>query len=1526
MPRPEEDHTPSSSSSAQASREEGVIFSNVVTKGSTQQPIINTQIAFKDNETAVEAEPKKITQNVDQYFREVQEKDEFEIAEEHQQACPEETANIFSRISFWWFNGLMKTGYSKVLQMSDLHKLRKEEEAGNLSAEFHKNWEREADKVRDRSNLEGHELGEQAKTKKQSKPSLLYAIHKTYGPRFYMAGLLKIVYDISQLVSPLVVKSIIGSIRDAGEVPWFQPYLLVLALFLLQTLGTLFIQQYFHIVMTQGMRLKTGLSAAIYKKSLKLSNAAKLKLNSGDVINFMAIDSNKLCGLVTYLHMVWSGVFQIAVCLIMLFSLIGWSTIAGFAIIIVVIPLNGLIARVVARIRKVLLKFTGERIKMVNEVIQGIRIIKFYAWELSFIKKIMEIRNKEIWKVTQTALIGIATSMLMSMAPLFVGIVTFAIYAATGNILDAEVIFPSLSYFNLIRFPTTFLPSILALLAEARVSLDRIQNYLLAEETEETPVGTDSEYPVIVENGNFVWKGAQAAAAAKAGANQGAKKPAESKTAKLLSLFKKKKSSTPQLTDTAPATTGSKTVKEEKKKYNKLEDEGDDQVRIELSMEDNEEEEKEAEANQQGGLQFVDDDKKEETKSTAVAVQENNSQKKDEIKPDFRLKDINITVKRGDLVVIVGLVGSGKSSLLSALIGEMFKENGNLQVSGQVAYVPQQAWIRNATVRDNILFGKPFNSERYQQTIEACSLEHDLEVLTAGDLTEIGEKGINISGGQKQRVNLARAVYADADVYLFDDVLSALDQHVGRSVFQNCICGLLQNKTRVLVTHQWQYLKDADHIIIIQDGKIMAQGTHQELGRSDSPFSSMLKSYFKMEHEEEKEEEKGEEKEKDGKAAKKNNGKLMSTEDRAEGSVKFSVYKSYVQYAGGYFVFGIILLLYSLTQASNMITNWFLAEWSNVATTSLQPDDGRDRPTQFFVNQWLSSTSVLQSNGGGNNNHDLGYNLPMYIGIYIGLGVGAAILTFFQELTFGLSGLKASKRLHNKALERIMNAPTVFFDTNPAGRIINRFSKDTESIDSSLIGTLKMLMSCLFQVIGTLLLIGSVNYLFLIPIFPILFIYYYVQKYYRSTSRELKRLDSISRSPLFAHFGETLTGVATIRAYRRQEDFMRENEKLLDRNNRAYFAQLVSQRWLAFRLELVGAMIVLFAALSGVIGGSSSAMAGLTLTYALSLTSTASWLVRCAVEAEAAMNSVERVLYYCEEIPQEAPKSIESTKPPEDWPQKGEIELRNVYLKYREELDFVLRDLSLHINPRDKVGIIGRTGCGKSTLMLALFRITEISQGQIIIDGVDVGQIGLHDLRKKLAIIPQDPVMFSGTLRFNLDPFNEFEDYQIWQALERAHIKEKVLNLEGQLDAKVAEYGENFSLGERQLFCVARAILRKTKILIMDEATASVDIHTDALLQQTVRTEFSDRTVLTVAHRLNTIIDSDRILGLKAGEVAEFDSPKNLLTRQEPSIFASLIEETGKANASYLKSIVLEGKDYLGELKKAEQQASEHGH
>ncbi|KAL9657812.1 hypothetical protein ABK040_013150 [Willaertia magna] len=1354
--------------------------------------------------------------DIDQYFKEVQEKNEFEIAEEHQKPSPEVEANWLSKLTFWWIGGLMSTGYSKVLQVSDLYQLHGQNQANDNSERFHKNWK--------------NELLKEGNSKK--KPSLVYALHKTYGLRFYLAGILKLIYDSTQLISPLFVKWII-SFMEEPDAPFYMGYVYVGSLFILQIFGTIILHQYFHIVTTQGMRIRTGLSAAIYRKSLRLTSYARQQLNTGEVINYMSIDANKIQMLVTYLHLTWSGVFQIVVCLAMLFNLIGVSTIAGCIIMIVVIPINGFVARIHQKLRKQILAFTGDRIKILNEIIQGIRILKFYAWEDSFLQKVMKIRDNEIFKTLQTTLLGVFTSMLMTMAPLFVSIATFSLYGGLGNLLEANIIFPALSYFNLLRFPTAFFPQIIAMVVETRVSLGRIENYLIMEELEEKESGSEWENPVVIQDATFSWTNEE---------KTETPKPKEEN-------IKKSKGGNSE-------------------NYAQLDEdnqENEDEVTIELNDEKS--------PNQEGELTFIED------------KGEDKAEKKEEEKPQsFRLKNVNLTVNRGDLVVVIGPVGCGKSSLLSALIGEMKQASGKLNLSGSVAYVPQQAWIRNATVRDNITFGLPFNHEKYVSTVENCALSHDLEILSAGDMTEIGEKGITLSGGQKQRVNLARAVYSDADIYLFDDVLSALDQHVGRFVFEKCITGILKNKTRILVTHQWQYLKDADYIVVMKDGEIISQGRHEEL-LQNTEFSRMITQYIKTDNGEEEEE--TEEKEEEQVEKKKTkaiaSGKLVQNEERAEGTVKLGVYLSYFKYAGGYAVSLFILLMFTLAQTSQIMTNWFLARWTQVAIDAKIPDDGRDDP------------------------HDgIGYDLMFYIGLYVGLGVASSLLVVFQDIAFGLAGLRAAKKLHNNALSRVISAPTSFFDTNPVGRILNRFSKDTESIDTSLIGTLRSFIGCLFQVTGTIVIITTVTPLFLLPIIPLFFIYWRVQNYYRSTSRELKRLDSISRSPLFAHFSETLTGLSTIRAYKKQSEFTLDNEKQLDRLNRACYAQLASQRWLAVRLELISALVVLASSIFSLLGkgGVASSMAGLSLSYALSVTGTMNWTVRAATEAEAIMNSVERVLHYCEEIPTEAAKVIPDNRPPEDWPQEGNIELNDVKLRYREDLDFVLKGLTLEINGTEKVGVVGRTGSGKSTLMSALFRIVELAEGNIVIDGIDISKIGLYDLRSKLAIIPQDPVMFSGTVRFNLDPFDMYSDQQIWQALERSHMKEAISKLSGQLEAKVVEYGENFSVGQRQLLCLARAILRKTKVLIMDEATASVDMETDSLIQETVRSEFSDRTVLTVAHRLNTIIDADRILVLKDGQLAEFDTPKNLLSK-ETSIFSSLVEETGRANASYLKSIAL---------------------
>jgi ATP-binding cassette subfamily C (CFTR/MRP) protein 1 len=1239
-----------------------------------------------------------------------------------------------------------------------------------------------------------------------------------------MAGLVKFIYDISQLISPFFIKLIVDYIAKPKDPIWLG-YLYCVLLFLINVLSTILVNQYFHMVMTQGMRIRTGLRAAIYRKSLRLSNQARQKMNTGDIVNFMSVDAQKICDLVTYLHMVWSGIFQIAVCLGFLFYFIGWSTLAGVAVMIIVIPLQGTVAKFIHRLRREMMQFAGERIKIINEMLMGIRVIKYYAWEKSFLNKVLEIRKKELTKIRRTLMINTFSSSLMTLSPLFVSLFTFALYALLGNELKPDVIFPALGYFNLLRFPLVFFPTIVALLAENKVSLKRLQDFLYADEISPTQEGYDEEYPIKIMDATFAWSTAE-----------------QNETVNIPSKSTKKN-------------------RGKNKAYSKLEEEEEEGDELKIEIEKRKEEE-------EGEIIEENEEVKDEE------VQENSS--------GFMLRHINVKIKKGTLTAVVGLVGSGKSSFLNAIIGEMKLLSGSMEISTSIAYCPQQAWIQNGSVRENIVFGHPFDERRYQETIRACALQRDLEILPAGDETEIGEKGINLSGGQRQRISLARAVYSNANIYLLDDILSAVDAHVGKFIFEECITGLLKNKTIVLVTHQWQYLRNCDHVIVFKDGTISESGSYEEL-MQNGEFAETLKSFTTDEHEEEEAEAVENSERAIGtsdkkKADEKSKAKLMEVEERETGSVKFKVYKDYARYAGGYHYTFFIFLLYTLSQIALIGNSFWLAVWGD--QTAVKP--GMKPP------------------------HKIGY----YMGIYFAFGAAAAILQLIKELVFAIVGLFASKNLHAKALERVLFAPTNFFDRTPLGRIINRFSKDIESVDNALIQSLKSFFSTAFNVVGVFAIIAYVTPFFLAPMVPVMILYFFVQQYYRRTSRELKRLDSISRSPLFAHFSETLTGISTIRAYRATKRFEKENERKLDMNNMAYFCQLCSQRWLSVRLEFIGTVILTSAAIFCVIGKSlrgflkvDAGLAGLALSYALQITGTLNWTIRSFTETEAAMNSVERMLYYCEHVEQEAAYEIPEAIPPSDWPQTGNITFKDVFLRYRQDLDFVLKGISAEIYGSEKIGIVGRTGAGKSSLMAALFRLIELDKGYITIDGIDISKIGLYHLRSNLSIIPQDPVLFSGTIRFNLDPFDKYTDQEVWQALERAHMKKTVQSLPLQLSEKVVEYGENFSVGQRQLFCLARAILRQTKVLVLDEATASVDLETDALIQHTVRSEFADRTVLTIAHRLNTIIDSDRIMVLDQGELVEFDSPKKLLS-DENSKFSGLCKQTGKQNFKYLLRIV----------------------
>ncbi|KAK6932100.1 ABC transporter type 1, transmembrane domain [Dillenia turbinata] len=831
------------------------------------------------------------------------------------------------------------------------------------------------------------------------------------------------------------------------------------------------------------------------------------------------------------------------------------------------------------------------------------------------------------------------------------------------------------------------------------------------------------------------------------------------------------------------------------------------------------------------------------------------------------LSNINLDIPVGSLVAIVGSTGEGKTSLISSMLGEIPRiGDGSAVIRGTVAYVPQVSWIFNATVRDNILFGSAFEAARYEKAINVTVLQHDLDLLPGGELTEIGERGVNISGGQKQRISMARAVYSNSDVYIFDDPLSALDAHVGRQVFEKCIKEELGEKTRVLVTNQLHFLSRVDRIILVHEGTVREEGTFEELSKNGPLFQRLMENAGKMEEYDDENEDNGNMDDKTSKPIANGvaNEHQKNTDDKKPGKEGKSV------------------LIKQEERETGVVSRKVLAS-----------------------STWLS----LWTDTSNRKNYGPGfYNL-----IYGVLSFGQVLVALANSYWLIISSLYAAKRLHDAMLSSILRAPMVFFHTNPVGRIINRFAKDLGDIDRNVAVFVNMFLGQVSQLFSTFVLIGIVSTMSLWAIMPLLVLFYAAYLYYQSTAREVKRLDSISRSPVYAQFGEALNGLSTICAYKAYHRMANINGKSMDNNVRFTLVNMSANRWLGIRLEILGGIMIWFTATFAVMQNGRAenqeafaSTMGLLLSYALNITGLLTAVLRLASLAENSLNSVERVGTYIE-LPSEAPPVIESNRPPPGWPSSGAIKFEDVYLRYRPELPPVLHGLSFLVSPSDKVGIVGRTGAGKSSMLNALFRMVELERGRILIDDFDIAKFGLTDLRKVLGIIPQAPVLFSGTVRFNLDPFNEHNDADLWEALERAHLKDVIRRNSMGLDAEVSEAGENFSVGQRQLLSLARALLRRSKILVLDEATAAVDVRTDALIQKTIREEFKSCTMLIIAHRLNTIIDCDRILLLDAGRVQEYDTPERLLLN-EKSAFSKMVQSTGAANAQYLQSLVLAGK------------------
>ncbi|XP_070609092.1 ATP-binding cassette sub-family C member 2 isoform X2 [Erythrolamprus reginae] len=1358
-----------------------------------------------------------------------------DIAPEMKEAAkknPEITASFLSSITFHWFNSMVVKGYRKSLEMDDLWDLRDSEKTQLVFCTFEKRMKAGVRKAqrkleiwhrKRKQHLAGTDLTnglskaqsqdtlvleeKEKKTKKMAidgeqsqnyhaKNWLIVALFQTCSGKILQSVALKLIYDVLMFVNPQLLKMIINFVTDPKAYLW-QGFVLAVLLFVTALVQSLCLQQYFQLCFEVGMNLRTSLMAAIYKKALTVSNVTRKESTVGETVNLMSVDAQRFMDFTVYMHQLWSAPLQIILSLVFLWVELGPSVLAGIGVMVLLIPLNAVLVAKSRNIQVKNMKHKDERMKIMNEILNGIKILKFFAWELSFqeqVEKIRALELKGLLNFFHLQSIGIFT---FSCAPFLVSVATFAVYVMVdeNNILDAQKAFTSIAVFNILRFPLGMLPLSLSSTVQVKVSIDRLERYLGSEDLNTSAIWNNSIPACAVKfhEASFAW----------------------------------------------------------------------------------------------------DQDS------------------------DVTIKDITLEIAPGSLVAIMGSVGSGKSSLISAMLGEMENVKGHINIQGSMAYVPQQAWIQNATLKDNVLFGSPLDETRYQQVLEACALLPDLQLLPGGDLTEIGEKGINLSGGQKQRISLARAVYSNADIYLLDDPLSAVDAHVGRHIFDKVLGpeGLLQNKTQILVTHNLSFLAQVDDIVVLEAGTVMERGSYSTLLANSGSFAQLLNTYGNQQdniHEEEAAIGINEEEELDDypefvteevpadvvTMTKKNEAsvqqkvfnrscstssnvsikkghqghlnekktltefkgqRLIDKEAMETGKVKLFMYLRYLRAIG--WGLSITILISYFGQAASFIGfNLWLSDWTNDAL--------------LYQNQTYPATQR-----------------DMRIGIYGTLGVSNSIFLMVAIVLASFGTIRASRVLHNQLLSNILRLPMSFFDSTPSGRIVNRFAKDILTVDETIPISLRSWMNCFFMILSTLMIICLATPYFAITILPLGILYYFILQFYVATSRQLRRLDSVTRSPIYSHFGETVSGLSVIRAFGHQERFLQHNEKIMDVNQKSVYAWIVSNRWLAVRLELVGNLTVFFAALLAVFVKDSlnSGIVGLSISSALNITQTLNWLVRMTSELETNIVAIERLHEYTE-LENEAPW-VTTQKPPSHWPNNGEISFIDYKVRYRPELELVLDGINCDIKGTEKIGVVGRTGAGKSSLTNCLFRILEAAGGKILIDGVDIATIGLHDLREKLTIIPQDPILFSGSLRMNLDPFDQYSDEDIWHALELAHLKFYIQTLPDGLSSPVSEGGENLSVGQRQLVCLARALLRKAKILILDEATAAVDVETDHLIQETIRSEFANCTVITIAHRLHTIMDSNRVMVLQEGKIVEFDSPEELL--QQQGIFAAMTREAG---------------------------------
>ncbi|KAF8838558.1 P-loop containing nucleoside triphosphate hydrolase protein [Paxillus ammoniavirescens] len=1301
--------------------------------------------------------------------------------------------------------------------------------------------------------------------------------------------------------SPYFLRRILESIENPSPESRSQAYIYAFLAFFCALVKAVTDAQHLWYGRRAATRLRVVFMAAIYDKALKRrdysgvvdrtkakeatgekngflasgtrnSDDPKAGADVGKIVNLMAVDANKVSRMVSGAHLIYGSPLEIIIASTFLYNLLGLSAFAGFVVLLAGWPLNSYVARRNIRIQKGVSASRDKRMAVVNELISAVRFIKFFAWEECWIGRAMDARNVELKWITKARINSVIFSAIWITAPIMVSLISFFTYVYQGNTLSVSTAFTAISLFAMIRFPLNVVPSWIVQVLQAGVALKRIETFLNEGEVTEqvssikrlvNSMGALREHEgLAIENGSFRWN-----------------------------LVSENKSEYP--TPVQCCKSGSVSP-------------GDD-----------------------------------------VGVLDDRT---------FGLRDISVRFPEGKLSLITGPTASGKTALLLALLGEMTITGGKLVMSkdtfkvdkdgntNSISYVAQSPWLRQQSIKDNILFGCPYDESRYNAVIEWCALLPDLTILEDGDETEIG-----VRQRLPTRVALARAVYARTKYVLLDDPLSALDSHTARFLCDNLLTGpLFANRTVVLVTHHVDLvLPGAHYLVRMLDGRIDTQGTVDDLrvrGVLDRilPDSSTIIDkraapvklpVSSAEAVVAPDTVLGGQ----SKAFTKKPRRLIAEEHRERGGVKWLTYNAYLK-ASSYWTWVTLIFLVMCSQSLGVADKLWIREWAQsygsrpamslyVSVTNTFTGDGALIPTGFIPSHDVHGYSILHQSSllPDANEHPL-----LYVAVWGIIGLVFIVVSVLSASVQYSGALRASRSLFHRLLQNVVHATIRWHDITPQGRILNRFGKDIETIDSNIGGSLAAVNSSLAAFAGAILTIAIFFPLFLLPAVVIGFFYYRLAICYLRTGRDLRRMESNSRSPIFSGFAELLEGIVTVRAFSAERRFMDDLYHKIDTTTKMWYNFWMTNRWLLLNFDALGSLAILTTTLFALSGYVGAGAAGLCITSAMTFTNSVYWACRVWTTLELDLNSVERVVEYFG-IPQEPPSVIESNRPPAYWPSSTSsrplVSVENLVLKYSEELPPVIHNVSFTLNARERVGLIGRTGSGKSTLAMSFLRFVEPAAGRIMIDGIDISQIGIRDVRSHVTFIPQDATLFSGTLRENLDPFGDHEDsecldvlYRVQMLSEYAYHSQRSLTMSTTfptaddgtssgpssatteivsssrfsitLGTQVSAGGSNFSQGQRQLVALARALLRRSQVVILDEATSSIDFETEAKIQVTIREEFKDSLLLTVAHRLRTVIDYDRLIVLDKGKVVEFDTPLNLI-RTENSIFRNMCVQSG---------------------------------